>query len=593
MATVEQQMMERLLALERQNEQLAEALRQQQQQQQQQAEAAAAAAATAAENAAERGPGPSHHWTSQIDTRMIGRPETFDGITTRWKDWPIVFRSYMGAAVPRLTDLMHQVEGSPEPAMNAVLPPEDARASQQLYFVLIMCTKGEPLDIVVNAGNGEGLEAWRLMCQRFEPVAHSRQAGMLLEILAWDFTGDVLLRMEAMERRIADYEKAGEKLSDAIRVGIVMRQLPEGPVKQHLIMNAERLAQWHVFRNEVCNIRRAQLAVQNAATPMEIGALNKGGGKGGKGKGKGRQGDGASGNLKDVTCHNCQKKGHYARDCWAKPGGGKGGKTGKGKGSQRGGKGTGKGTGKGQGVQCWKCGGTGHYGRSCPNQMAVGALAGGTGSTPAAPAATAGTGQQATQNGATLGSVYVNALEVSCHVTEELLLEVGTPAAAIERLRLLGALADTQPRRVTWSVDSGAAVTIIPRSVGADYPTEDTQSGVTYKTASGEDVPDLGMRRLLGTVRSGGGQDVLKGIKARVGNVTRGLLAVSELIDAGNEVHFTPARSWVRQVNTGTDLDIERRGKVFEMNMDLLPFNRARVIAAGDTQQPFRRPASP
>jgi len=49
----------------------------------------------------------------------------------------------------------------------------------------------------------------------------------------------------------------------------------------------------------------------------------------------------------------------------------------------------------------------------------------------------------------------------------------------------------------------------------------------------------------------------------------------------------------VRQVNTGTDLDIERRGKVFEMNMDLLPFNRARVIAAGDTQQPFRRPASP
>ena len=41
------------------------------------------------------------------------------------------------------------------------------------------------------------------------------------------------------------------------------------------------------------------------------------------------------------------------------------------------------------------------------------------------------------------------------------------------------------------------------------------------------------------------------------------------------------------------DLDIERRGKVFEMNMDLLPFNRARVIAAGDAQQPFRRPASP
>jgi len=42
---------------------------------------------------------------------------------------------------------------------------------------------------------------------------------------------------------------------------------------------------------------------------------------------------------------------------------------------------------------------------------------------------------------------------------------------------------------------------------------------MTYKTASGEDVPDLGMRRLLGAVRSGEGQNVLNGIKARVGKV--------------------------------------------------------------------------
>ena len=47
--------------------------------------------------------------------------------------------------------------------------------------------------------------------------------------------------------------------------------------------------------------------------PMDVGALSKGSGKG-KSKGKGKKEKGQN-HMSNVTCWNCGKKGHYARNC--------------------------------------------------------------------------------------------------------------------------------------------------------------------------------------------------------------------------------------------------------------------------------------
>eukprot|EP00973_Karenia_brevis_P064076 8904139-Karenia_brevis.AAC.1 len=61
-------------------------------------------------------------------------------------------------------------------------------------------TSGSALGKVVNAGEGEGGLAWRSITNRWEPKLRTRQAGVLLGLLKWNFDGDILSRLEAFER---------------------------------------------------------------------------------------------------------------------------------------------------------------------------------------------------------------------------------------------------------------------------------------------------------------------------------------------------------------------------------------------------------
>jgi len=190
---------------------------------------------------------------------------------------------------------MKRAEETDDPVMNAALPnPGEQGSSEQLAFVLVMVCRGAALDQVVNAGPGEGLLAWRSLCHRFEPNVRSRYAGVLLGILSFDFSGDLIARVEAFERELATYERASNEIvSDGIRVGVVLQRLEDSPIKQHLLMNSERLAKWADFRAELLNVRRAQQVVSSTASPMDVSAFDKR-----KSKGKGKD------NSREIVCHH-------------------------------------------------------------------------------------------------------------------------------------------------------------------------------------------------------------------------------------------------------------------------------------------------
>ena len=140
--------------------------------------------------------------------------------------------------------------------MNAAIDSKSRAASEQLSFILVMVCRGPALDQVVNSGPGEGLVAWRSLCRRFEPNVRSRFAGVLLGILSFDFSGDTIARLEAFERELMTYERANaEVVTDGIRIGVVLQRMEESALKQHLLLNSERLVRWVDFRAELVSVR--------------------------------------------------------------------------------------------------------------------------------------------------------------------------------------------------------------------------------------------------------------------------------------------------------------------------------------------------
>ena len=95
------------------------------------------------------------------------------------------------------------------------------------------------------------------------PKNNARLVVMMLEVLAFPVdTNDVANGLETMERKIKEFERhANIDIPEFLKVGIVIRQTEEGPMRTHLIMNAHRLTAFPDIKAEVTNVEQAQRAV--------------------------------------------------------------------------------------------------------------------------------------------------------------------------------------------------------------------------------------------------------------------------------------------------------------------------------------------
>ena len=145
-----------------------------------------------------------------------GHAEPREVFSVQWRrrDWSVVFRSNAVLVHPALQGEMQRVERLPTAETNAgLLDDEQVQASTDLWHLLLHSTAGPALNRVVNAGSAEGLRAWQLLVQRYDSHIRSRTAGQLLSLLQFDFSGDMLVKLEAYERDLALYEQAWERSS--------------------------------------------------------------------------------------------------------------------------------------------------------------------------------------------------------------------------------------------------------------------------------------------------------------------------------------------------------------------------------------------
>ena len=118
---------------------------------------------------------------------------------TNRRDWSVVFRSYAALVHLALKVEMQRMERLPTAEKNAgFIDDEQVQPSSDLYHLLLHSTSGlalEQKDSVLGS-------CW------LKGLTHTSGRG-----LQYDFSGDMLAKLEAYERDLALYEQAsGEKI---------------------------------------------------------------------------------------------------------------------------------------------------------------------------------------------------------------------------------------------------------------------------------------------------------------------------------------------------------------------------------------------
>ena len=229
----------------------------------------------------------------------------------------------------------------------------------------------------MNAEAQEGLEAWRCLVLHHEPTSLTR-SGSVARALELQLRGRDGGSTAQFDREIDRYEKAsGETFPENTRIGVALRMFPDGPLKEHLILNSARLTMWVTLKAEIDNVRRAQAAASSTPQSVDLSAygtqeidfFQKGKSRGkGKGKDKGKPKD----NVPTTPCSICGKAGHWKKDCWYNIPGWE--ETNKPKDKSKGKDGKDETPANNQqqsnkdkkSVKCRNCNGKGHYSKDCP-----------------------------------------------------------------------------------------------------------------------------------------------------------------------------------------------------------------------------------
>ena len=228
---------------------------------------------------------------------------------------------------------------------------------------------------------------------------------------------------------------------------------------------------------------------------------------------------------------------HWKKDCWWNPekGGGKAkGKGGGGAPPQRASPAGGKGA-KEQ-PKCWTCGQEGHRAAQCPKKKDVGSL------------------EEEPEPAGEFSGLFLCALDSTTR----------RPNRA--------------PEKISFGIDSGAAVTMLPEDACTDYPLQKTEGfGNAYAAAGGHRIYDQGSRTIYADVHG-----ALRGLRPRVGKVKKALIAVYDMCKAGHRVVFDlegdEDLSHAENKATGERTKFNLRKRVWEIDAKVPPYNNTNAV---------------
>ena len=288
-----------------------------------------------------------------IDTKAYGKLRTFSGKEEDWPTWSFVAKSYLSLLSPFYQEYLARAE-------NAVAADDIGLASQgdqakahswTLFNVLVQSVEGRALSVLMNVEQGNGLLAWRLLQETYEPRIGGRWTSMLMGIIGPNWGSvkeeEFLEALESWEVTIRRYEEQStETVTAATKCAVVMRFAPKGIQTALRTASSSIGTNYELLKKCVKDFLqsgqnfdgRGQVTKDSGGVaPMEVGAIEKGKFKGKDSKGlvKGKKGKEYKGKdykgkpkvkgkfdkgskFFEGYCSYCYRWGHKKADCQAR-----------------------------------------------------------------------------------------------------------------------------------------------------------------------------------------------------------------------------------------------------------------------------------
>ena len=294
-------------------------------------------------------------------------PKNYGGKLEEWPDWRSDVEMWFDSCAKGLGVALSRIAGdqSDEPTNGLFMarfhdelvaegtnPIEVISHDSRVYEALKGMTEKEALATVRGVTGGRGFEAWRRICQQFEPGVAAARHGAFHRVTAMgekpakNTTETRQLLVELDNKLRVAREVQGREVADDLSNAVLEKMLDP---TTRAFTGSHFGKPYAAYRREVMRFLNENMSTDMR---MQIGAVTGEAANQDDTYDEGPWEDSDGYNLAAIrgACWTCGVVGHTARDC---PQGGKGGKGGKGKGpaiGQKGAKGSPKGKGKSPGA---------------------------------------------------------------------------------------------------------------------------------------------------------------------------------------------------------------------------------------------------
>ena len=108
--------------------------------------------------------------------------------TREWNASKFLLQAYVGVVAPPILTAMDRAETLADPIAVSGLSQEDTQLTRSLSFLLAQVLSGPPLQLMLNVGEQNGLEAWRLLVRYEQAVRGLNRIAAMQAILQFEFS---------------------------------------------------------------------------------------------------------------------------------------------------------------------------------------------------------------------------------------------------------------------------------------------------------------------------------------------------------------------------------------------------------------------